>query len=158
MAAPEAGKIRPVRALLVVAMVGLTAAACGSGGNGSRLSKSQLDAKANAVCRKYTQKINAVAAPRNVADVPAYVARVKPYIQRGVAEIEKLKPPKDLQSTFDQWLETQRQALGQADDLRRAAEKNDLVGVNRVIHQLDERNKRGNALAAKLGATGCAQD
>ena len=130
-------------------------AACGGG---SRLSKSQFDARANAICKKYTDRINAVPTPKSIEDVPAYVTRVKPFIERGVDEIANLKPPQDLQQTYDRWLNTQREALSEADELRRAAERNDLLAVNHTIKQLDERNKRGNALAAQLGARVCAKD
>jgi hypothetical protein len=54
-------------------------------------------------------------------------------------------------------MSTQREALTQTDELRQAAERNDLVGVNRMIQMLNERNKRGNALAAQLGADVCAK-
>jgi hypothetical protein len=133
----------------------LVVAACGGG---SRLSKSEFDARANAICKKYTDKIHAVPTPKSIEDVPAYVTRVKPFIERGVDEIANLKPPQNLQDTYDQWLSTQRDALRQADQLRRAAQRNDLLDVNRMINRLRERNKRGNALAAQLGSGVCARD
>ena len=140
---------------VVVAFVALAVAGCGGA---SRLSKPQFDTKANAICKKYTDRINAVPTPKSIEDVPAYVTRVKPFIERGVDEIANLKPPQDLQQTYDRWLSTQREALSEADELRRAAERNDLLAVNHTIKQLDERNKRGNALAAQLGARVCAKD
>ena len=145
-----------VRTCLICATV--AAVALTGCGGGSRLSKSQFDAKANAICKKYTDKINAVPTPKNIEDVPAYVTRVEPFIERGVDEIAHLKPPRDLQPTYESWLSTQREALRQADELRRAAQRNDLLAVNRTIKQLNERNKRGNALSAKLGADVCAKD
>jgi hypothetical protein len=140
--------------LLVSSGLVLGVVACGGG---PPLSRSELDAKANAICAKYTKKINAVPAPRKVDDVPAYVVLVKPYIERGVDELASLKPPADLKGTYDAWMSTQREALTQTDELRRAAEKDDLVGVNRMIQMLRDRNRRGNALAARLGADVCAK-
>jgi hypothetical protein len=142
-------------AVLGLFVFAFAAASCGGG---SRLSKPEFDAKADAICKKYTGKINSVPAPKSINDVPAYVGKVKPLIERGVDEIAALKPPRELQSTYDTWLSTQRVALNQADELRRAAQKNDFPGVNRVIKLLDERNKRGNELAAQLGARTCAKD
>ena len=133
----------------------LAVTACGGG---SRLSKSQFDAKANAICKKYNDRIHAVPTPRSIEDVPAYVTQVKPFIERGVDEIANLRPPQDLQRTYDRWLITQREALNETDELRRAAQRNDLLAVNHTIAQLRERNKRGNALAAQLGASVCAKD
>ena len=137
-----------------VVTLAVAVAACGGG---SRLSTPQFDAKANAICKKYNAKINAVPAPKSLNDVPAYVGEVKPFVERGVDEIASLNPPRELQDTYDRWLRTQRAALGEVDQLRRAAEKNDLLAVNRTIGQLHERNKRGNALAAQLGASVCAK-
>jgi hypothetical protein len=132
----------------------LVVAGCGGGG---RLTRSEFDAKANAICSRYTTKINAVPAPKTINDVPAYVGLVKPYIERGVDELASLKPPTRLQAEYDRWMSTQREAITQTDELRRAAERGDLAGANRVIRMLRDRNKRGNALAAKLGADVCAK-
>jgi hypothetical protein len=130
-------------------------AACGGR---SPLSKSDFDAKANAICARYTKKINTVPAPKMITDVPAYVGLVKPYMERGVDELASLSPPRALRSTYDSWMSIKRETLTKTDELRRAAERNDLVGANRIIQALKERNGRGNALAAELGASVCARD
>jgi hypothetical protein len=140
--------------MIAVLAVLLTA---GCGGS-SRLSKSDFDAKANAICAKYDAQIKAIEAPKGIGDVPHYVDQVKPLIENGVDEIDGLRPPENLQDTFDRWVSTQREALDQADQLRSAAAKSNLLVVNRVIKELGERNKRGNELAGKLGAQTCAQE
>jgi hypothetical protein len=140
---------------VVVTVLALVAAGCGGGG--APLSRSELAAKADEICARYTKKIDAVPAPRTISDVPAYVVLVKPYLERGVDALASLHPPASLKSTYDAWMSTQREALTQTDELRRAAERNDLVGVNRMIQVLNERNKRGNALAEQLGADVCAK-
>lgn len=140
----------------IIGAVAFVVLAAGCGG-GSRLSKSDFDAKANAICKRFTAKINAVPAPKSIEQVPAYVGEVEPFIERGVDEIASLKPPHDLQAIYDRWLGTQREALTQADELRRAAERNDLAAVNRTIKALDARNKQGNRLARELGADVCAK-
>jgi hypothetical protein len=129
--------------------------ACGSGG--ARLSKRAFDARAEAVCRKYTAKIDAVPAPKNINQVSAYVDLVRPYVERGVDEIAHLRPPVKLQRTYDQWLASQRESLKLTDRLRFAAERNDVAGVNAVIKQLKTQDRHGNALAKVLGANVCAK-
>src|SRR5436190_5374177 len=89
------------------AALALVAAGCGGGG---ALSKSEFDAKANAICAKYTRKMNAVPAPRKIDDVPAYVELVRPYIERGIDELASLKPPAKLEDTYDRWMSTRREA------------------------------------------------
>ena len=140
-----------------VATLGLALLVGGCGG-GMPLSKSELDAKANAICAAYTKKLDAVPAPRSINDVSAYVVLVKPILERGVDELASLKPPAELRATYGRWMSTQREAITRTDELRRAAERNDLVGVNRTIQTLRDRSRRGHALAAKLGAGICARD
>jgi hypothetical protein len=140
-----------------VATFGLALLVGGCGG-GMPLSKSELDAKANAICAAYTKKLDAVPAPRSIDDVPAYVVLVKPILERGVDQLASLKPPSELEPTYASWMSAQREAITQTDELRQAAERNDLVGVNRTIQALRARSRRGNALAAKLGAAVCARD
>jgi hypothetical protein len=135
--------------------LGVLLAACGGGG--ARLSKSTFDARADGVCRKYTSKIDAVPGPKNISQVSAYVDLVKPYIERGVDEIAHLRPPAGLQHLYDRWISSQREALKLADRLRSAAERNDVVGVNAVIKQINLQNKHGDVLAGMLGASVCAQ-
>jgi hypothetical protein len=146
--------VTPRFTVVVAPVLALVAAGCGGG---APLSRSEFDAKADAICTRYTKKLDAVPAPRRISDVPAYVVLVKPYLERGVDALASLNPPASLKSTYDAWMDTQHEALTQTDELRRAAERNDLVGVNRMIQMLNERNKRGNALAAKLGADVCAK-
>jgi hypothetical protein len=136
------------------AALALVAVGCGGG---APLSKSEVAAKANAICAKYTRKIDAVPPPRKIDDVPAYVELVKPYLERGVDELATVKPPTELRDTYDRWMSTQREALTETDELRHAAQGNDLAGVNHVIRALRDRNRRGNALAANLGADVCAK-
>ena len=83
---------------------------------------------------------------------------MKPYLERGVDELAVLKPPAELQDTYNRWMSTQREALTETDELRHAAQGNDLAAVNHMIRALRDRNRRGNALAAKLGADVCARD
>lgn len=134
--------------------VALGTAGCGGG---APLSKSALDAKANSICARYTKKIDAVPTPRRIDEVPAYVVIVKPYLERGVDALASLKPPPDLKALYGSWMSTQRQALTQTDELRQAAERNDVVGVNRMVQVLRSSASHGHSLAAKLGAGVCAR-
>jgi hypothetical protein len=139
----------PLASLLVLL------AACG--GSGERLSKASFDARADAVCRKYTAKIATVPPPKNLTQVSPYVDIVEPYLERGIDEIAHLRPPLRLQGLYERWLDSQRQGLKDADALRTAAEKNDLAGVNAQIEKINEHNRRGVALAGRLGAALCAR-
>jgi hypothetical protein len=142
-------------AILVVLLL----AACGGGGGGSsRLSKSEFDSKANAICDEYEKKINDVQEPKNVKEVPDYIDKVLPLLREGTSKLDDLKPPEDLQSTADEWRKVLHDQVGEAEALKKAAEKRDTAEVGRIANEADQKNKRGNQLAAQLGAQHCAQD
>ena len=78
----------------------LVLAACGGGGGGSsRLSKSEFDAKANAVCDKYEKKIKAVPQPSGTKDIVSYIDKVLPILDEGTGKLDELNPPKEIEST-----------------------------------------------------------
>ncbi|MFY9580751.1 MAG: hypothetical protein WAQ33_15670, partial [Gaiellaceae bacterium] len=133
-------------------------AGCGGGGGSSRLSKSEFDAKANAICDKYQAMINAVGQPQSVTDVPGYIDKVLPLLREGTSKLDALKPPADLQSTFDEWRQIQRDQVDEAVALKKAADKGDAAEVSRIANEASAKNKRSNELASQLGAKTCAKD
>jgi hypothetical protein len=143
-------------ALLTVLLL----AACGGGGGGSssRLSKSEFDSKANAICDEYLKKIDAVPQPTGTKDIVSYIGKVLPILEEGVGKLDDLQPPKDLESTVAEWKGIQNEEVDQAKKLKAAAEKGDLAEVTKIAQNTQTTNKRGNELATQIGATTCAQD
>ena len=93
----------------------LVLAACGGGGGGSsRLSKSEFDAKANAVCDKYEKKIKAVPQPSGTKDIVSYIDKVLPILDEGTGKLDELNPPKEIESTVDEWRSIQHQEVDEA--------------------------------------------
>lgn len=141
--------------ILVVATVLL--AGCGGGG-GSRLSKSELDGKANAICAKYSKKINDLGQPPDLKSIPAYVDKVLPLLKKGTDELNALKPPEDLESTYNEMISVQRESFGLAEDLKKAAQDGDQAKVGSLATKGNDQNSRFNALARQIGADTCAKD
>ena len=154
---PDTEHVAFRQALLAIVVIVLLAG-CGGGGGSSRLSKSEFDAKANAVCDKYTKQINAVAQPKTLKDISHYVDTVLPILREGTSKLDDLKPPSDLQSTTDEWRQILHDEVKQAEALKKAADKGDTAQVLRIANETESKNKRGNALAAQLGAQTCAKD
>jgi hypothetical protein len=142
------------RVVLLLAVV----SAAGCGGGDGRLSKQEFDAKANAVCGKYQGRIDAVPEPKNLDDVPGYVDKIVPLIEKGTSEIDDLKPPEDLQDTYDDWRATQQRLLQKARDLKAAAQDNDAGRAQQVLREAGRASSRVDALARQLGANKCAED
>jgi hypothetical protein len=133
-------------------------AGCGGGGGSSRLSKSDFDSKASSICDTYQKKIDDVAQPKDVKDIPGYIDKVLPILEEGTSKLDDLKPPADMQTKVDSWVSVQKDQVDQAKRLKAAAEKGDLAQVTKIANEADASNKRGNALAREIGATTCAQD
>jgi hypothetical protein len=147
-----------VRQAAFAILVILVLAGCGGGGGSSRLSKSEFDAKANAICDKYQAKINAVGQPQSVSDVPGYIDKVLPIIEEGTSKLDDLKPPQDIESTVNDWRVIQHTQIDEAKQLRDAAKKGDTAAVTKIANEAAAKNKSGNALAAQVGATSCAKN
>jgi hypothetical protein len=139
-------------------LVVLLLAACGGGGGSSRLSKSEFDAKANAICDEYLKKIDAVPQPSGTKGIVSYIDKVLPILEEGVGKLDDLNPPKDIEPTVAEWLSIQHQEVDAAKKLKTAAEKGDLAEVTKIAQDTQATDKRGNQLAKQIGADTCAQD
>jgi hypothetical protein len=150
--------LRRMREAALALLTVLLLAACGGGGGSSRLSKSEFDAKANDICDKYLGEIDAVPAPKEIKDVPAYIDKVLPLIEEATSKLDDLQPPKDIEPTVDEWIRLQRKQVDQGKQLKAAAEKGDTATAAKVVNEGNATNKRGNELAKEMGATACEQD
>jgi hypothetical protein len=146
-----------MRRAALASLTVLLLAACGGGGGSSRLSKSEFDAKANAICDEYQGKINAVPEPKNMKDVPTYIDKVLPLVEEGTSKLDDLRPPKDIEPTVDQWISLQREEIDQGKKLKAAAEKGDTATALKLVNEGNATDKRGNQLAKQIGANTCAQ-
>jgi hypothetical protein len=135
-------------------------AGCGGGGgsSSSRLSKSEFDSKANAICDKYQKKIDSVPAPKNLKGIPDYIDKVLPIVEEGTSKLDDLNPPQDIEAKVDEWRRIQHEQVDQGKELKAAAEKGDFAKVTKIANEGNASNKRGNDLAREIGATTCAQD
>jgi hypothetical protein len=153
--------LRRVRAcligLLAVVALSVLAAGCGGGGD-NRLSKEDFQQQANAICKRYDEKIAAIGTPSSPADIPAFVEKGIPLIQQGIAELRALRPPADLQADYDRMLDETAKAIPAARKLADAAAKNDAAAVQEALKEGNDANTASDELATKLGLPQCAAD
>lgn len=132
-------------------------AAVGCGG-GNRLSKAEFTTKVNGLCSKYETKIDA--ATRDVGDSPAEIGKAVdkaiPIFDEALADFDAVKPPKDLDSRYDDWKKTNDEQLKAIKALGAAAKKNDQQGAQSAVARLDTLNKDSSRLANELGLKRCA--
>ena len=141
-------------AILAVALVATTAA-CGGGGD-DRLSQEDFRSQANAICRKYNDKLQALGSPSSPAEVGGFVDQVIPLLRQGISELRALRPPAEAEDDYDRMLDETEKAIPAAQNLADAAEKNDEVALQEALAAARNADEASDKIATKLGLTGCA--
>jgi hypothetical protein len=146
-----------VRRLAPLAFVVLVASACG--GSGGRLSHAQLVERANAICQRFNQQLKALPQPTNPLEIGAYIRKAVPLEQVAFTSLRKLKPPKSDEGTYKLFIaQVQRETTLAQDELVPATQAPTNPGnVRSILTKLSAMDRRGNALANKLGLTVCGQ-
>jgi hypothetical protein len=149
----------PARLLLLAVTVPAFVAA-GCGGGSDRLTKSQFVTRADAICTKYEQRIQAAmrgVPAGNRTQLAGAIKRVLPVIRKGNDELRALSPPANLQDRYDRWMQIGDAEVEAAKKLHDALRDNDRRGVKTAFRQLQQRNADQDKLAREqLGLTGCA--
>ena len=140
-------------AAAAVAALLVPAAGCGGGGGGERLSRDAYVAKADSICRDTRPSVQA---PSRIAQIPAYIDRLLPTLERGRDELRALRPPKDLDDEVNSWLDSVGQQLDLLKDLRSAAEKGDVPKVRALGAHGAALALRSRSLARSIGLVDCA--
>jgi hypothetical protein len=138
---------------VVAAAASLAAAGCGGGED--RLSTAEFQERVNGICTKYDKQIDAVRAPSSVEEIPAYVAKVLPIVEREVEEMKAVEPPEDDQETFDAMIGEAEKALEAGRDLSDAAEENDEAAIENALNEGNAASDRADEHARELGLTDC---
>ncbi len=134
--------------LLVLAVVLL--AGCG-GSSGSYASK------ADAICRKYKQKTDAISQPKTLSDLATVSDQVLPLLHDARRELRALKPPADKQATANAWLDEFDVTIDDVKKIRDKARVGDAAGVQAVARPALRHNRHANELAAQLGMKVCSK-
>jgi hypothetical protein len=139
-----------------VGLLALLVAGCGGGsGDGARLSKSDFQSQANAICDKYQEQLDALQKPQTLDEIPALVDQALAIIDKEIEEISQLKPPEELQSDFDAMIEQADKTKKAADDLSAAAKDKDQADVAKAIAAGQTASKEADTLAGELGLDAC---
>lgn len=135
----------------------LVLAGCGGGG-GQPLTKEQYASKADAICGKYNQQVNALANPKSLSDLADVADKTLPILDNAISDLKKLTPPASEKATSDQWLEQVQNLKNDLQEIRDKARNNDTAGVQGVVPKAQDHNSKSNALATELGMSVCNKD
>lgn len=137
---------------LVAGTAALAAAACGGD---ERLSKEEFQKQGNAICSKYDKQIEAIGTPTSVEEVPAYVNKALPIVEREVGDMKELKPPEEDQEAFDRMIAAAENTLEAGRDLGEAAEKKDDAAIEKALNAGNTASDQADEQAQKLGLDEC---
>jgi len=147
----------PVRAGAIGALAALLLAA-GCGGGDDRLSQSEFQQKADAICQKSRNEIqsaakgvNTLSGLKKYAGVAAFSTAVE------AKSLAALKPPKDKQDAFDRAKALVAFQAKQAVALYQAASARDIQKSKQIIDTLNARRAEGTQLGRELGLKVCGQ-
>ena len=144
------------RAFLLAAC--LVLAACAGGGS-KRLSREDYAKQADAVCTRFNRQQPALPSLQNVttAQVARLADRTLPLLDKTIADLRRLAPPKDEQDLADRWLAALRRLRVDALRIRDRARANNLGGVAALVGPSQRDERAAEQLAAQLGTRVCSK-
>ncbi|MEO8289648.1 MAG: hypothetical protein ABI649_01470 [Gaiellaceae bacterium] len=141
-------------ALAAVGVLALLASGCGGDGGG-RLSQSEFQSRANAICAKYQKQLDALQEPQSLDEIPDLVDQALAIIDQEIEEIAALNPPAELQSDFDLMIEQAEKTKKAADDLSEGAKANDQAAVQKALDEGNTASDDADRIAGELGLDSC---
>ena len=146
--------------LLAATTTTLALGACGGGGD-ETLSKSELAAKANAICKTYNAKVNAVPHPKSLSDAgqaATYYAAVTKLAVEQQGKLKALKPADDVKADWNAYIDLADQGDETIKAITAAARAQDAAKGGTLIAKINALAPKINAAADKVGATTCGSD
>jgi hypothetical protein len=159
-----------VCAFVAVAMAA-TAAGCGGsgGGGGKRLAKDEFISKADSICDAANKKVPTPPSELRSGFDPTtskgtdaqyktfgdYLDKIVKIFRGEVGDLHSLKPPADLQDTYDKALATLDEGVNEVDEAASAAKDGNRTEVKDKLAESEKHSSEANKLAQQLGLTVC---
>jgi hypothetical protein len=123
--------------------------------NEQRLSKDNYVLSAEAICARYGRKLMAISAPKTFHGIARYARKALPLESRGIGELDRLQPPKELERSHDSWIAARRSLLKVERDLMRAVQGNDQARASQIYKGVLRNGRIADRAGRKLGLLTC---
>jgi hypothetical protein len=149
----------PFLSLLCGAALTLAIAGCGSSSSSSGLSKSQLAAKVNAACERYTKAALAVPQPSDFSQNPvhaaSYLDKILALAQSTFGSLRGLSVQSGIKADYDAFLANEAHQLGLIGNAAAKAHARDRSGLRELQLAAAYKVSHIVPLDKRLGFTSC---
>jgi hypothetical protein len=142
-----------------VAAIALTAtmlAASGCGSSSKPLTRAELTAKANAICKTVTAKISSRSV-KTQQDIARVAGELASFEQTALTNLSKLVPPAELEDDWKQFVAGAQTLAENTAKLGEYAKTNNLKGAKGLITSSEATQRQMVAIAKRDGLTACEQ-
>ena len=139
-----------MRTHAAVALLLLLVAGCGGG-----LSKDELVAKGDAICKRVNTRMAKEPDPKTAADLERLAKRTVAISDPAIKDMEKLKPPSDLESDFENFLASLKRQRNLTEKIGEAAAAGDTAKVQKIGADAQDAQEEYRRLTGKIGFKQC---
>ncbi|HWX87033.1 MAG TPA: hypothetical protein VNX67_02550 [Solirubrobacteraceae bacterium] len=142
--------------MAAIALTAITLAVSGCGSSPKPLTRAELTAKANAICKTVTAKIasKTIKTQQEIARVASELASFE---QTALASLSKLVPPAELEGDWKRFVSGAQTLAENTEKLGEYAKANNLKGAKGLITSSEATQKQMVAIAKRDGLTACEQ-
>jgi HAMP domain-containing protein len=147
-----------MRKLVLGSVLALVLAAAGCGGGSKTLSKADYESQLNTICADYNAKAKQIGQPNTIQELGTKGGQLIGEFDKAIAKAEKLKTPKEIKDTRDQFFSKSKELRDTLSQLVDAAKKNDAQKISELGATATSLNSQVDSLAKQLNAPACASN
>lgn len=153
--------------LLALTILALALAGCGSsdssnGGSDDAaapepLTKTELIAQADAICKEMQTKIDAIKEPESIDQLANAIDEQIELSGPAIKELQALTPPENLATQYESWTDKLDQLQTETEKIRDAAKSGSEEQVNEIVSGAESINTEADKIGKEIGFKVCAQ-
>ena len=140
-----------MRTHAAVVLLLLLVTGCGGGG----LSKEELVAKGDAICKRVNTRMAKEPDPKTAADLERLAKRTVEISDPAIKDMEKLEPPSELESDFENFLASLKRQRNLTKKIGEAAAEGDTAKVQQIGADAQSAQEEYRRLTGKIGFKQC---